>query len=254
MRWKFVPCYAGATEGTHDYQNRATTKVFTPTEQKCIAKWVRNCSSRCLNDFEFSVLVKGQNFAVPKPEVPVVDIITTTESVCRNLKPADAHDLQAKVVNLLEHVRSKPELNISQAECRALESLRNDDNICMFPADKGKCLVIFGKDEYHQECLDLLCDDKTYTKLGKRNPTSSFKSKTVELLTAIELEGGINLHLYRKLYPTTEAPPKFYSLTKIHKADCPRRPIVSSISSITYETAKHLASILSPWSVLLHIT
>ncbi|XP_033108664.1 uncharacterized protein LOC117110160 [Anneissia japonica] len=41
-------------------------------------------------------------------------------------------------------------------------------------------------------------------------------------------------------------PPKFYGLPKIHKVNIPLRPIVSSIDSITYSSAKFLAEILSP--------
>ena len=40
--------------------------------------------------------------------------------------------------------------------------------------------------------------------------------------------------------------PEFYGLPKIHKNNNPLRPIVSSIGSITYESAKLLAKILGP--------
>ena len=52
--------------------------------------------------------------------------------------------------------------------------------------------------------------------------------------------------LYYRIYPTSEAVPKFYGLPKVHKNNVPLRPIVPSIGSITYKTAKFLASILSP--------
>ena len=48
------------------------------------------------------------------------------------------------------------------------------------------------------------------------------------------------------MYPTTESPPKFYGLPKVHKKDTPLRPIVSSVGTITYNCAKLLAEILSP--------
>ena len=51
---------------------------------------------------------------------------------------------------------------------------------------------------------------------------------------------------YYRIYPTSETVPKFYGLPKVHKNNVPLRPIVSSIGSITYKTAKFLASILSP--------
>ena len=49
-----------------------------------------------------------------------------------------------------------------------------------------------------------------------------------------------------RLYPDSEKPPKLYGTPKIHKANHPLRPIVSSCSSSTYRAAKYLASILTP--------
>ena len=40
--------------------------------------------------------------------------------------------------------------------------------------------------------------------------------------------------------------PKFYGLPKIHKHGTPLRPIISGIGSITYNTAKFCAKIISP--------
>ncbi len=40
--------------------------------------------------------------------------------------------------------------------------------------------------------------------------------------------------------------PKFYGLPKIHKANAPLRPIVSSVDSVTYNVAKHVAYIIGP--------
>ena len=40
--------------------------------------------------------------------------------------------------------------------------------------------------------------------------------------------------------------PKYYGLPKIHKAGTPLRPIISSIGTATYITAKELARILKP--------
>ena len=52
--------------------------------------------------------------------------------------------------------------------------------------------------------------------------------------------------LYRRLYPTGTGSPKFYGLPKIHKVGMPLRPIVSSIGTVTYQTAKEVARILKP--------
>ena len=56
----------------------------------------------------------------------------------------------------------------------------------------------------------------------------------------------ITLDLHEKLYPTVDQPPCFYGLPKVHKANSPLHPIVSSIGTITYASAKYLVDILTP--------
>ena len=56
----------------------------------------------------------------------------------------------------------------------------------------------------------------------------------------------MNENLYKKLYPTGASSPKFYGLPKVHKDGIPLRPIVSSVGSVSYETAKELSRILKP--------
>ena len=48
------------------------------------------------------------------------------------------------------------------------------------------------------------------------------------------------------MYPTGAGSPKFYGLPKICKQDTSLRPIVSSTGTVSYNTAKELASILKP--------
>ena len=73
-----------------------------------------------------------------------------------------------------------------------------------------------------------------------------YKSKLVNTMKEWKRHKTISGALYYSTYPTSEAVPKCYGLSKIHKNNVPLRPIVSSIGSIIYKTAKFLASILSP--------
>ena len=67
-----------------------------------------------------------------------------------------------------------------------------------------------------------------------------------DYLKSLKSEGVQSQKQYLQLYPTSSTPPKFYGLPKIHKPDIPLRPIVASRGSITYNTAKYVASILAP--------
>ena len=123
----------------------------------CISKWVKNCSSRLLNDTELSVLAKGLNFAVTPEKVPVVEVITKTEVACKNLPESDANELRSKVAGLLSRPK-KIESNLDKSEKEALKSLSKDKDIEILPADKGRLVVVLDSSEYQQKCQALLSD------------------------------------------------------------------------------------------------
>ena len=91
----------------------------------------------------------------------------------------------------------------------------------------------------------LLDDTNTYEKLTS-DPSKAIKNKLIQTLKEWRKEERIPNYLYNQLYPTAENVPKFYGLPKIHKKDVPLRPIVSSIGSVMYDTAKFLAKIMKP--------
>uniref|UniRef100_A0A674PCU4 Uncharacterized protein n=1 Tax=Takifugu rubripes TaxID=31033 RepID=A0A674PCU4_TAKRU len=134
-------------------------------------------------------------------------------------------------------------------EKRAIASLAKDKNITILPADKGRCTVVLNTTDYDTKILSLLTDTATYEKL-KRDPTSSYKKKVVDLLQKLEKDKAIDRPQYYRLYPG-ETIPCIYGLPKIHKPGTPLRPIVSSINSVTYNISKYLASILSPMGLYI---
>jgi uncharacterized protein YifE (UPF0438 family) len=170
--------------------------------------------------------------------------MTATETACRGLPIGEADDLRSKVTTILRN-HKPPTPNISKEEREAIGSLRKDKNIKILPADKGKCTVILNTEDYMKKCKVLLNDSKTYEKLN-RDPTQKYKKQLVAILKDLKDRGSIDDRTWRKMYPTPETPPKFYGLPKIHKQTMPMRPIVSSIDSITYTCAKHIAYIITP--------
>ena len=127
---------------------------------------------------------------------------------------------------------------------RALASLARDKDITILPADKGRCTVVLNTTDYDTKILYLLDDTNTYEKL-KRDPTSLYKKKVIDLLQKLEKEQAIDRPLYHCLYPG-EAIPCINGLPKIHKQGTPLRRIVSRISLVTYNISKYIASILGP--------
>ncbi len=70
-----------------------------------MTRWVKNCSDRILADPELSILKKGLNFTITPEYLPVVDIITATESACRSLKSGDASELKKWSILLINMIR-----------------------------------------------------------------------------------------------------------------------------------------------------
>ena len=113
---------------------------------------------------------------------------------------------------ILKQKRRGP-TNISKEEYKALNKLKKDNNRLILTADKGVALVV---------------------------------NKLINILRNIRTDGGLSEEVYRRLYPTGAGSPKFYGLLKIHKPGIPLRPIISSMGTVTYNTAKELAKILKP--------
>ncbi|KAI8484209.1 hypothetical protein Bbelb_379940 [Branchiostoma belcheri] len=124
-----------------------------------------------------------------------------------------AEALRTKVATTLK-VSKPPASNITREERTALKDLATNQDILILPADKGRCTVVLDRQQYDRKKL--------------------------------QTEGVLDRPTYLKLNPTTEQPPAFYGLPKIHKQSVPLRPIVSSIGSVTYELAGFLAKILGP--------
>ena len=174
---------------------------------------------------------------------PTIECITTTEEICQKLEKGEAEELRAEVKNILKKGHP-PKPNLTKEELKAMEKLRRDDTQIVLTADIGVALVVMKREDYDMKAEELL-NTNTYTTIDS-DPTTRYKNKLVSLLKFIKTQGGINEALYKKLYPTGAGVPKFYGLPKIHKRETPLRPAVSSIGSVSYQTSKELARILSP--------
>ena len=105
-------------------------------------------------------------------------------------------------------------------------------------------LSVIDKTDYIKKAEELL-KEETYKRIPE-DPTVKQKNKLINILKNIKTEGGLNEESYRRLYPTGAGSHKFYGMPKIHKPGIPLRPIIFSIGTVIYNTAKELAKILKP--------
>ena len=55
--------------------------------------------------------------------------------------------------------------------------------------------------------------------------------------------------IYKEIYPSGSTPGVLYGLPKVHKTNCPARPILSAIGTYNYKRAKFFVPILQPYTV-----
>ena len=206
-------------------------------------RWVINLSDRTIDNNERSVLRKGLNYAVTPTKLPIADIIAGTEAVGQHLPDTEAAELRSDVVRTVKRARL-PKPNITKAERAAFRNLQKDDTIIILPADKGRSTVLMNTDDYKTKITVLVSDTNTYSKL-KKDPTTRYKTKLVNIFKQWEKDKSISERLHWRLYPNAEEAPKLYGTPEIHKPNAPLRPIVSCCGSITYNAARYLATVLS---------
>ncbi|XP_046387506.1 uncharacterized protein LOC124157076 [Ischnura elegans] len=200
---------------------------------------VINLTDERIDEGTLSVLSKGLNFAPAPRSIPFSDIIGGVVQAVRKLPNDAAEDIRAEISMTLKK-DVPPKSNISFKERAALRSLRKNTAVTILPADNGNATVLMKTLDYQEKMQELLTNN-SYKRIP-RDPMDSISRKTIKLIK----EAGIPLETARHLRAEAPVPPRIYGLPKIHKEGVPLRPIVSAISSPTYNLAKYLTGILAP--------
>ena len=209
--------------------------------------WVKNLSSRSLTNAQEPLLKKGNKFAIASSKIPVLDIISGVELGLGQVNFANKCSIdsaRSKVVEILKKAKP-PKFNLSKAEKRAMEELKQYDDIVILNADKGNNTVVVDKLEYDKKLLRLLSNSATYQVILK-NPICSIEKSLNRFIGKLYKNDKISSYLYKTLRCIDSVLPRIYGLPKIRKPNVPLRPIVSFIGTATYQLTKFLWQILVP--------
>ena len=124
------------------------------------------------------------------------------------------------------------------------EFLKNNIELLVTKADKGNVTVILNKQNYLDKMQNLLDDSSTYEKidLGPLQKSQKIIFKKLDEWRKLNLLGD---KIERKdLITTNTNLARMYGLPKVHKDNCPLRPVVSYINSPSYFMAKFFNNIL----------
>lgn len=205
---------------------------------------VVNLSKRSISEHEEQVLALGLNYGLTPKEVPMDDLIASTEVLAKRLNGEDATELR-RIVKCCATLPKPPSSNLTINQRRALASLKRDSSIIILRADKGNATVVLDSSTYDQKINEVLSDKSKYSPLNK-DPTNKLERRLVKTLSQLHNQGELDHEYKRRLTPSQSHAPQLYGLPKVHKEGIPLRPIVSTIGSPHYALAKELARILAP--------
>lgn len=135
--------------------------------------------------------------------------------------------------------------NLSKKETKAMNDLKEREDIVVTKADKGGAVVVTDVDDYIKEATRQLSDRKFYKKV-EENPTSLHAALVDNAIDGLKLQGHLEEKMANKLKTSNPKTPRLYLLPKIHKPGNPGRPVVSSIGCHTERISQYVDYHLQP--------
>ena len=127
-----------------------------------------------------------------------------------------------------------------------LKELSKNEHLVITKPDKGKGTVILDKQDYVQKIDTILSDGTKFENLGAPLANMIFKTedKINRYLREMKEENVISESTYDDLFCSGSSFGVLYGSPKIHKANVPMRPILSSYKTPNYKLAKFLVPLL----------
>ena len=132
--------------------------------------------------------------------------------------------------------------NLNQRQRSALKELRSDQEISIYPFDKGTGLVRIER----EKAISKIREQIGETQIINIDPTKKFATDIRKVLSILNKKGRFTKKEYEKLYPSDPIPPRMYGAVKAHKPEknYPMRIVVSTIGTPSYGISQYLVTII----------
>ena len=126
---------------------------------------------------------------------------------------------------------------------KCCEQLHKHPDITIKKADKTNIYIVLNKADYHSKLQTILNDKNKFTKLNQ-NPTNQLEYKINKLINANNTDIP-NLKLPKIIGDYKHG--YIYGTVKIHKPGNPLWPIISQVTTPTYELTKTINDLITPY-------
>ena len=132
--------------------------------------------------------------------------------------------------------------NLTHRQREAIKEIKKDEEISIYPYDKGAGLVRIKKDDAIIKIREQIGE----TDIVNIDPTLKICRKICKVLSNLNKKGRFTKQEYEKLYPSDPIPPRMYGTIKAHKPEknYPMRIVVSTIGTPSYGISQYLVSFI----------
>jgi len=196
--------------------------------------------------------VLGLNFGVAPRKFPLVEYVTATEVLCQKLEECGDNESVEKARAIRNEVfaqlkrgyKMKLKSNLTQAQRKVLQDLKEDESIIICPADKGKAVVVEDRDSYLAKTQDQI-HEGDYERTN-RSEKAILRKLHRNLMNQLISMGITDWKDQRKYTVTGPVMASMALLIKVHKKNFPGRAYVSQIDDPSYRICKVLTDIINP--------
>ena len=134
---------------------------------------------------------------------------------------------------------------------QTLKNLSKNDKIKIANFDKGNGIVILDSDDYVSKLDKIVSDQSKFTKIipnsedFQDDPVVKSENSLIYYLKRY-VKPFVSDAVFNNILPCGSQPGKMYGMAKVHKDNCPLRPVVSMLNTAEYNLAKYLDSYIKP--------
>ena len=232
-------------------QKKLTTLHRGPVRNERPAQGFINLSSTTLSKAQEKLLNLGLNchyIRKPHPESKRIE----TECLIDQLLTLQSEDkvtlsptLREELIGEAGRDRGNFRSQVLTKELKdAAKELRENNDIIIRRGDKAAVYVILDKNTYLEKMDGILNNPAKFQRLQK-DPTETLKKRINSLIQ----KANTSTQYFSKVIGDY-GPGYCYGTIKTHKAGNPLRPIISQVTTPTYQVAKKLNSLLTPYAPL----
>ena len=223
-----------------------------------------NLSSYNLKINETNALMYGLNHNIFPHKVDEIKMVSNIDSQIRkicfknniNLKFDTKNNLRKSTEKFIKSADEVCKSKINRLFHRTIKNLKNNKSIVICKKDKGTGTVIMNKNDYYDKLDSIIKDTKKFKVINFN--IQEDKTNYCNLSPWINQERKVMYYCrkyiknlvsdmeYKNIYPTGSQPGKLYGMAKVHKPNCPLRPVLSAINTPEYGLAKWLEKHLKP--------